>query len=952
MRPSGGISPRTTASLGHPFRRIGRPPGDTLGSTMATLDPRHIAELLELVDASERSSGRPAMSDQSRLALQHPEAGAPIVVSRSTGDRVDAFAQVTPASVGWTLDVVADDPVGADQTVVGALVSEAVTRLASSIDTDTSVMWWHDDIEHDRRVTDELGFGLQRELFQMRRELPTGMPVTIDTRAFRPGIDDQAFLDVNNRAFAGHHEQSNWDLDTLRLREDEPWFDPDGFRLHEREDRLAGFCWTKIHPDGVGEIYVIAVDPDFTGLGLGKQLTLAGLDSLASARRRARDAVRRRRQPHGRVALRAARLHHHPREPGLRPARSRIDAPAICRHRCPTLPQERSSMTTVEESTELPRWSIADVFESLSARTFTDAMERSTTDVERLVALFDELGVRAIEPRDATAADGETADRVLQEFNRVSADFDIVEASIYATVSTNSRDEQAQGLMSELEPAEAAMRPLLARLSDWVQALGAESLAAVSEQAAEHLGPLTRLAERADHQMTEAEEHLYAELSSTGSGAWGRLQRDVTSQLSVDVALPDGPRTLPMPAVRGLATDADVAVRRAAYDAEMRAWPTVELPVAAAMNAIKGEANAVNRRRGWASPLDASLFANSVGRATFDAMQAAVRDSLPDFRRWMRVKAALHADDASGLAWWDLVAPLPVAPADMSWDEGVGVVRSAFREFSPALGSLVDRALDEQWIDAPPAEGKSGGAFCMPFVGDRSLVLLNWSGSAESAQTTAHELGHAYHNTTLVDRTSLQKRLPMALAETASIFCETLVVEAGLARLDGADRLALLDIDLQGTNQVVVDIHSRFLFETEVYARRQRRTLSAGELCDLMTEAQAAAYGDGLDQETAHPYMWLLKPHYYGSSFYNWPYTYGLLFGLGLFARYQDDPDHFRAGYDTLLSRAGMDTAEELGQAFDLDVTDEAFWTASLDVVRARMADYERLSADLGTSGS
>ncbi len=625
-------------------------------------------------------------------------------------------------------------------------------------------------------------------------------------------------------------------------------------------------------------------------------------------------------------------------------------------------------MTAVEQSTALPRWSIADVFESLSARSFSDAMERSTADVERLVALFDELGIRAIEPRAAEAADGEAADRVLREFNRVAADFDIVEASIYATVSTNSRDEQAQGLMSELEPAEAAMRPLLARLSDWVRALGAGSLAQVSEEAAQHLGPLTRLAERADHQMSEVEEHLYSELSPTGSGAWARLQRDVTSQLSVEVDLPDGPRTLPMPAVRGLATDADAAVRRAAYEAELRAWPTVDVPIAAAMNAIKGEANTVNRRRGWASPLEASLFANSVGRATFEAMQAAVRDSLPDFRRWMRVKAALHASSVrsgpdpertavrSGpgperteptLAWWDLVAPLPVAPADMSWDEGVDVVRSAFAEFSPALGSLVDRALDEKWIDAPPAEGKSGGAFCMPFVGDRSLVLLNWSGSAESAQTTAHELGHAYHNTTLVDRTSLQRRLPMALAETASIFCETLVVEAGLARLEGADRLALLDIDLQGANQVVVDIHSRFLFETEVYARRQRRTLSAGELCEMMTDAQEAAYGDGLDQTSAHPYMWLLKPHYYGSSFYNWPYTYGLLFGLGLFARYQDDPEHFRSGYDTLLSRAGMDTAEELGQAFDLDVTDEAFWTASLDVVRARMANYEQLAGDV-----
>ncbi len=144
----------------------------------------------------------------------------------------------------------------------------------------------------------------------------------------------------------------------------------------------------------------------------------------------------------------------------------------------------------------------------------------------------------------------------------------------------------------------------------------------------------------------------------------------------------------------------------------------------------------------------------------------------------------------------------------------------------------------------------------------------------------------------------------MALAETASIFCETLVVEAGLARMSGPQRLAQLDVDLVGSNQVIVDIHSRFLFETEVFARRQRRTLSAAELCEMMADAQATAYGDGLDQRTSHPYMWLLKPHYYGSHFYNWPYTYGLLFGLGLFARYQADPDHFRDGYDDLLSRA------------------------------------------------
>jgi oligoendopeptidase F len=596
----------------------------------------------------------------------------------------------------------------------------------------------------------------------------------------------------------------------------------------------------------------------------------------------------------------------------------------------------------------LPRWSVADVHESLEARSVVDAMERVGAATTRLVALFDEHGVRAIEPRPVTAADGDAADAVIAAYNDTSNELSDLRATVYATVSTDSRDELAQRLLSRLETDAARVAPLLARLAEWVHALGVDELADVSAQAAEHRGPLARLDERSAHQMSEAEEGLYAELSTTGSSAWGRLQRDVTSQLSAEVAMPDGSRPMmPMPAVRGLANSPDPAVRKAAYDAEMAAWPKVATPVSAAMNAIKGEAIAINRRRDWPDPVEASLFANCVGRATFDAMQQAVVDALDDFRGWMRTKARLHGHDG-GLPWWDLVAPLPHAATSVSWTEGVDWVKSAFATYSDELADLVDRALDEQWIDAEPRDGKTGGAFCMSFVDDRSLVLLNWSGSIDSAQTTAHELGHAYHNVTLAGRTPLQRRLPMALAETASIFCETLAVEAGLARLEGPERLALLDVDLAGSNQIVVDIHSRFLFEQQVFERRPQGALGVGELNELMLAAQAAAYGDGIDADTRHRYMWLLKPHYYGAHFYNWPYTYGLLFGLGLYAKYREDPARFRVGYDDLLSRAGMDTAEELGASFGLDVTDPAFWRASLDVCRDRIAQYEQLAAELG----
>jgi pepF/M3 family oligoendopeptidase len=594
-------------------------------------------------------------------------------------------------------------------------------------------------------------------------------------------------------------------------------------------------------------------------------------------------------------------------------------------------------------TTVLPRWDFSDLHESVNARTFVDDVEGLTADIGRLEAAFDAHGVRATPPRPVEPSDATAADLVIAGWNDVSARHQVLNACAHATLTTDSRDECAVAAASEVEAAGARLRPLLARLADWVDGLGVDDLAAVSDQAREHHGPLLRLAERAAHQMSEAEEGLHAELTPTGSGAWARLHAAVTSQLTAPVAFPDGsaPR-LPMPAVRGLASHADPAVRRAAYDTEVVAWRDVAVVCAAAMNAIKGEAVVVDRRRRWESPVDASLFANSVSRPTFDAMQAAVDGALDDFRRWMRAKARLHGH-ADALPWWDLVAPSPVGAPDVSWSSGIDTVRDAFGRYDGRLAGLVDRALDERWIDAEPRDGKRGGAFCMAVAGDRSLVLVNWTGGTDSMRTVAHELGHAFHNTTLAARTPLQRRLPMALAETASIFCETLVVDASLRNASGATRLAMLDADLRAASQVVVDIRSRFLFEQAVFERRRRRALGVSELDDLMLAAQDAAYGGGLDQATALAAMWVVKPHYYGSQFYNWPYTYGLLFGLGLFSRFRDDPDRFRDGYEDLLSRAGMDSAEELGAGFGLDVTDEGFWQASVDVLRDRIDEYERL---------
>jgi len=209
------------------------------------------------------------------------------------------------------------------------------------------------------------------------------------------------------------------------------------------------------------------------------------------------------------------------------------------------------------------------------------------------------------------------------------------------------------------------------------------------------------------------------------------------------------------------------------------------------------------------------------------------------------------------LPWWDLLAPVGSAHA-IGWSDATARVRDAFDGYSTDLGALANRAFAEQWIDAQTRDAKQGGAYCAGVEGDVSRIMMNFDGSQDSISTLAHELGHAFHNVALAARTPLQRRLPMALAETASIFCETLLFEhaAQQARGDG-ERLALLDVHLVGATQTVVDIHSRFLFETKLCERRRRTTLSVADLQSAMRDAQEAAYGDGsiptIDTSTCGP---------------------------------------------------------------------------------------------------
>ncbi|MCC6446490.1 MAG: M3 family oligoendopeptidase [Armatimonadetes bacterium] len=592
----------------------------------------------------------------------------------------------------------------------------------------------------------------------------------------------------------------------------------------------------------------------------------------------------------------------------------------------------------------LPRWDMSVLYPGLDSGEFRAGFADYVQAIAGLESLFEHY---CIESCDGSASEEETTaafEAITGEFNRILEAARSLRAYIHSFVSTDSRDQAAQARMSELQKENLRLRQLETRYTAWIGSLDVESLIGRSGLAADHAFMLRKAKAEAAHLMSPAEESLAITLSLTGGTAWSKLHGNLTSQIMVSVEIEGQPPQLPMSMVRNLAFDPDREVRRRAYEVELAAWKRNEVPIAAALNSIKGETGVLTRRRGWNSPLNQTLFDSNMDRQALDAMLQAARESFPDFRRYLKAKA--RALGIPVLAWYDLFAPVGEGGAAWRFHRAEEFVTTQFGTFSEKLRDFASRAFRERWIDAEPREGKRDGAFCMGLRKDESRILMNYKPAFGAVSTLAHELGHAYHNLCLADRAMLQRDTPMTLAETASTFCETIVRQAGLRQAEPQEQLAILEASLQASCQVVVDITGRFLFERQVFEERRARELAPGEFQEIMLAAQRETYGDGLDSDTLHPYMWAAKPHYYmsGLSYYNFPYMFGLLFGLGLYAEYRRSPDTFRASYDDLLASTGISDAASLTARFGFDIRTPGFWRASLGVIRAEIDRFEKLT--------
>lgn len=514
-------------------------------------------------------------------------------------------------------------------------------------------------------------------------------------------------------------------------------------------------------------------------------------------------------------------------------------------------------------------------------------------------------------------------------------------------VSTDTSNEAAIQKENKMSEISSLLTAPVVKFQKWLSNFsGKEITSNNSDLITEHRFFLEETHAKASHLLSDAEEVLLSKLQTVGSSAWSNLQGSLTSKLMIEFELDGVTKPYSLSMIRNFASHDNADVRKRAYDAEILAYKRIDEGIAASLNAIKGEVNLISELRGFQSPLRESAHKARLDIDSLNAMIEAMKDKLPSFHKYLNRKAELLGHKG-GLPFYDLFAPISSSSLTYTYDEAKSFVIDNFGEFSPELANYAQTAFNNKWVDVEPREGKRGGAFCASIRGRKqSRIMLNFDGSFSQVSTMAHELGHGYHNSQVYNHTMINVGYTMPVAETASIFCETIVTNAAISKASKEDAIFILEKSIEGSTQVIVDILSRFIFEKRVFDTRNDGPISVDALKSIMLDAQKEAYGHGLDHDNLHPYMWICKPHYYSSgfSFYNYPYAFGLLFGKGLYAQYKSGRANFINDYNKLLNNTTLMDVKTVAATMDIDITKKTFWLDSLSMIEDEIEQFLALT--------
>lgn len=565
------------------------------------------------------------------------------------------------------------------------------------------------------------------------------------------------------------------------------------------------------------------------------------------------------------------------------------------------------------------RWQLNSLYED-----FNEAYNRDFLALKRNISLFEQL----------TLGNMSLVDDVIERYIVIQSIIKSLSGRLkaypYLRYTVNSKDEVAKQHLEEIELLMTRVSAPETRFKIWLKDAVFEPRK--YETNAYHLYEMKK---KAAYTLTVEQEDLFSSMNLVAGESWGKLQKSLASTLKITLTLDGEKKVVPISKAKGYLTHSDPEVRLMAFDALKKGYETVDTSVALCLSNIKRQGNLMSKMRGFDAIIDETLCLTRMTKHSLQNLLKTMNSFVPVFRKYLKAKAAYLELDQ--LKMCDLSVPLSRMNKRYTIEEAKSMVLEAFRGYSEELYHVAHKAFLEEWVDFEPREGKRGGAFCynMPYIGE-SRISLNYNNGLINVMTLAHELGHAYHGSIIKTNTPLNWSYPMPLAETASLFCEQIMVDYLLKKMNAQEQLLILEMNVMKSTRLILGMLSRYWFEETVVDATKKGTLSKKQIKEMMKDAQLKAYGDSVDPNYLDEYAWLDKPHYYylDKHFYNFPYAFGFLFSKGLYQQYKHEPDTFKSNFDFMLLNTTQADIEDVARIMSIDMTTSEFWNNTLSQVK------------------
>ncbi|GEK12909.1 M3 family oligoendopeptidase [Aliivibrio fischeri] len=591
-----------------------------------------------------------------------------------------------------------------------------------------------------------------------------------------------------------------------------------------------------------------------------------------------------------------------------------------------------------------PSWDLSIAFQSLQ----DPKLKQTISQLEQQIADFPQL--------DSDAAVSQLQHAILMK-EAITVNLATVANYANCIASVDSANNEAKALVNHMTKLGSALSQVFSPFLDSIVNSPLEQFEQIiseNEELNAHRFLLEEERKLVENRLSVKEEQLLSAMSVDGKNAWGKLYDNITGSMKVTLELADGTEeVMGLSQAASILYGSDTLRREPAWRAIQQGMKQNQESFSAILNALAGWRLTEYQKRSKEKSvhfLEPSLHGSRIEQATLDSMMSVAKKNREVGQKAGRLMAKMFGTEQ--LTPWDQLASMPPLvgeASNYSFDEAIDIIKDAFSGVSQEMADFVDVMVKNGWIDAAPQETKRLGAYCTKFADSRTpLVFMTWGNSMSDVLTLAHELGHAFHNWVMRDMPLCTTRYPMTLAETASIFAENVVRDALLAKAKTKeDKIEMLWEELSSALALTINIPVRYEFEKAFYEQRSSKELGAEDLSELMRVTWEEWYGNSMSE--ADSLFWASKLHFSipEVSFYNYPYLFGYLFSIGVYAQREAKGADFYGDYINLLRDTGTMRAEEVVQKhLQMDLTQETFWQQSLDRVSKQIDEFERLISE------